>query len=61
MGSQRSQAAAERRAEDTAREVMQKYGEATREPPPAPTARGPNLAGLDDDVQPGDREPEEKL
>jgi hypothetical protein len=52
--------AAERRAEETAREVFQRFGSATAEGALARTER-PDLSGLDNDVKPGDRQPEEEI
>ncbi len=52
---------AERRAESIARDYMQRHTEATAPSVPPAVTLEPNLAGLDRDVQPGDREPEGQL
>jgi len=51
---------AERRAEDTAREYMQRHSKATSEDPVSASDQ-PDLRGLDTDINPGDREPEERI
>lgn len=53
--------AAERRAEDTAKEVVQSLMVVERAPETASTPIEPDLSGLDQDVEPGDREEEEGL
>lgn len=50
--------AAERRAEESAREVAQRFMDETRASGPA-SSQAPDLAGLPEDVQAGKREPEE--